>query len=254
MATNNLAKFIAYLEEEVAHHSIYVWGAQGEMAPVITAQWIRDKETSSSNADRAIAYWRAQVKAGYGDVLAAFDCSGLGVHWLKDLAGLIAYDTTAAGLYSLCKPINKADLRIGDFVFRRNAEGEIVHVGYVVDNDINVIEARGRKAGVVKDALKNGSWNTYGRPTRWWTELDVAECQGKPIFTRTLKWGCSGNDVKELKKLLALAGFGGLNVENKHFYNSTKAVVKAYQMANGLTVDGKAGKHTITALGGYWDK
>lgn len=252
MMTNKLAEFIAYLEEEVAHHSIYVWGAQGEMAPVITAQWIRDKETSSSNADRAIAYWRAQVKAGYGEILAAFDCSGLMVHWLLS-EKLIRYDMTAAALYSACSPIAKADLRVGDFVFRRNAEGRVVHIGAVVDNDINVIEARGRSAGVVKDALKNGSWNTYGRPT-YWTEREVAECQGKPIFTRTLKWGCKGEDVKALKRLLAERGFGGLNCENKHFYNSTKAVVKAYQMANGLTVDGKAGRHTITALGGFWDK
>lgn len=249
---NKLLDFIAYLRIQVENHSIYVWGAQGQHHPEITAKWIREMEPSSSNADRAIRYWRAQCDAGYGDVLRAFDCSGLAMFWLQDVTNILDYDTTAAGLFTLCAEINKADLRVGDFVFRRDANGSVKHVGYVVDNELNVIEARGRDAGVLCDALTNGSWNTYGRPP-FWTEREVAEAQGKPIFTRTLKWGVIGDDVCELKKLLAAAGYGGLNVDNKNYFNGTKVIVRAYQAANGLTVDGKAGKKTLTALGGYWD-
>lgn len=249
---NKLAAFISYLREQVENHSIYVWGAQGQHAPEITAEWIRKMEPSHSNADRAIRYWRAQVEAGYGDVLRAFDCSGLAMYWLQNEQHILEYDTTAAGLCSMCTQIDKADLRVGDFVFRRDGNGDIKHVGYVVDNDISVIEARGRDAGVMCDGLPNGSWNTYGRPP-FWTEREVAEVQGKPIFTRTLKWGCIGEDVCALKRLLANAGYGGLNVDNKNYFGSTRTIVKAYQAAHNLTVDGKAGKKTVTSLGGFWD-
>ena len=44
----------------------------------------------------------------------------------------------------------------------------------------------------------------------------------------------------------------GLTITNKFFFASTQAVVKAAQKELGLTVDGKAGKQTITALGGVW--
>ena len=80
----------------------------------------------------------------------------------------------------------------------------------------------------------------------------MADCEGKYIFNRVLKYGRIGEDVCELKKLLAANGFGGLNVNNRNYFNSTRNKVKAYQKANGLTVDGKAGPQTITALGGFY--
>jgi|GEM_PF-4383782 len=45
-----------YLEEQVANHSIYVWGAQGQQGAAITEEWIRARETSAFNASRAIFY------------------------------------------------------------------------------------------------------------------------------------------------------------------------------------------------------
>jgi len=253
----NLSKFIAYLHEQVASHSIYVWGAQGQQGKAITEAWIKRRETSTVNANRAIAFWKKQCAAGYGDVLRAFDCSGLGVYFLLE-NGLIKSDTNANGFMGRCKKIAKADLRIGDFVFKTNSSGRATHIGYVADNDLNVIEAKGRDYGVIKSPLKG--WSVYGRPP-YWTEAEVAELQGveKPtvvpegfVFTRVLKYGVRGDDVCELKKLLAVAGFGGLSLTNKNFYSSTKKVVKAYQQANGLDVDGKAGKQTITSLKGIW--
>ena len=80
---------------------------------------------------------------------------------------------------------------------------------------------------------------------------------GKPIFKRVLKYGAKGADVIELKKLLINAGYSkGITVNTKasgNFYGSTREAVKAYQRDNGLTIDGKAGKNTITALGGVWN-
>ena len=170
MAT--LEKFLSYLEEQVQNHSIYVWGAQGQKGTEITEEWIRKRETSTINAARAVSFWKKQVKAGYGDKLRAFDCSGLGVCFFLQ-NGLLKKDTTADGLLKLCTRISAAELRPGDFVFKTYASGKAYHVGYVVDAALNVIEAKGRDAGVVKGSLKR--WNVYGRPPFWKEETSIAE-------------------------------------------------------------------------------
>ena len=59
-----LSEFIAYLEEQAANHSIYVWGGQGQDHATISEDWIREMETSQSNAERVIAFWKKQVQAG----------------------------------------------------------------------------------------------------------------------------------------------------------------------------------------------
>lgn len=61
-----------------------------------------------------------------------------------------------------------------------------------------------------------------------------------------------GDDVCELKKLLKDNGYAGLTLTNPNYYGSTRAVVNKYQKDKGLKVDGKAGKLTVTALGGVW--
>src|SRR5699024_4478501 len=90
-----LEQFIAYLWEQVTNHSVYVWGEKGQMKPTITEAWIRGRETSVENANRAIAYWKKQVAAGYGDVLRAFDCSGLGMYFFYNVKGILSSDMTA---------------------------------------------------------------------------------------------------------------------------------------------------------------
>ena len=254
----NLNSFIAYLHEQIANHSIYVWGAQGQQGAAITEAWIRKRETTDKNAERAIAFWKKQCAAGYASALRAFDCSGLGVCFLLE-SGLIKSDMNANGIMGKCDKITKDKLRIGDFVFKTNSSGRATHIGYIADNDLNAIEAKGRDYGVTKSKLSD--WSVYGRPP-YWTEAEVMELQGaEPVaeqpqqsflFTRVLKSGMRGEDVCELKRLLAAAGFGGLTPGNKNYYNKTKNTVKAFQKANGLVPDGKASPLTIAALGGVW--
>jgi hypothetical protein len=72
-------------------------------------------------------------------------------------------------------------------------------------------------------------------------------------FTRSLKYGDSGEDVSRLKELMQAKGFGtALTVSNQNFRSSTRAALKMFQTANGLTVDGIAGPLTISALGGKY--
>ena len=167
--SNRLNEFIAYLNEQAKNHSIYVWGAQGQPNSEITRAWIRSRETSEDNYNQAVAYWQKQVAAGYGPVLRAFDCSGLGMYWLQNLKGILSYDHSAHGLYKKCTKITKDQLRPGDFVFRVNSSGRATHIGYIVDEARTVIEAKGRSYGVIKHEFVNNSWNAYGRPP-FWTE------------------------------------------------------------------------------------
>ena len=256
-----LEKFIELLEREVKNHSIYVWGGNGETAPIVCEEWIRKKETSAANADRAIKTYHKAVSAGYGEKLRAFDCSGLGYYCLKEI-GLQKTDLTANALKGKCTLISKGELKKGCFVFKTYrtgaSKGNAYHIGYVVDDELNVIEAQGRDEGVVKRALKVGGWNTYGLPSYFAEEIlaDESGAQDKYIFTRILKNTSprmKGEDVSELQKLLVKKGYscGSCGIDGSFGDDSEKAV-REFQKCSGLTVDGKAGENTITRLGGVW--
>lgn len=158
-----IRKFVEYLESHVG--DAYVWGAQGECLTTMDnwKSWIEKKETSATNANRAIAFVNKAKKTP----LYAFDCSGLGVRFLLDNK-LIKSDISSRGMYSSCKKIERSELRVGDFVFRHNGS-RIHHVGYVVKilaGRPQIIEAMGRDAGVVCrdiDASGKTYWNRYGR-------------------------------------------------------------------------------------------
>lgn len=63
-----------------------------------------------------------------------------------------------------------------------------------------------------------------------------------------LKEGSSGADVVKLQQKLIELGFDPGNA-NGSFDSSTKAAVIAFQQSKGLSLDGKAGKDTLSALG-----
>ncbi len=154
-----VSKFIAYLKNQVGN--VYVWGAQGETN--ISEEWIKRRETSEINAQRAVKLWKKRVAEGKTP-LAAFDCSGLIVYFLMS-NGLLKSDTSSRGLYELCKKlVGRNELLPGDFVFRHNGT-RIHHVGVYI-GDGQVIEAKGRDEGVVLrgiDESGKGYWNRYGR-------------------------------------------------------------------------------------------
>ena len=228
----NASEFTEYLKEQVNNHSIYVWGAQGQKKPTITEEWIRKREKTKRNADRAIAHWKKEVREGYGDVLRAFDCSGLGVYFfLKH--DLIDHDLNADGLRKLCRSVKRGELREGDMAFRMS-EGRAVHVGYAIDSD-RLIEAKGRDVGVVVSPVSG--WDRYGRP---------------PFFaTRELKLTTPymrGEDVRELQRELKDRGFDPGQIDGI-FGKKTERAVKRFQKSCGLKADGIAGKRTYFALG-----
>lgn len=170
MKKGNIDEFCAYLEQQVANHSMYVWGGQGQTGNQITEYWIRKMEQNTggkkvngkycSYADIAVDFWKRQCEQGFHDVMSAFDCSGLGVYWLlkNDVLGT---DRTANGLYRMCEVTDKP--KRGYWVFRLNDEGRATHIGYCI-SDSEVIHAKGRVEGVVKEKYSSSYWHKIGIP------------------------------------------------------------------------------------------
>lgn len=256
-----LTGFIEYLDEQYKNGCIYVWGAQGESD--ISESWIKKKETSAENANRAIKLWKKRVNAGYKNI-RAFDCSGLGMYYLQNITGAYSSDANANTLMNdKCSKIKKRSaLKKGDWVFRVNSSGRAYHIGYIVTDDLQVIEAKGRDDGIVKrgiDASGSSYWNAYGRPAVFKAEIEKAAKE----LSKNTTWSVSrvlklvspmmrGDDVNELQIRLNDAGYS-CGAADGIFGRKTEAAVKKYQKAKGQTVDGKAGKNTVTALGGEWE-
>ena len=191
--------FIAYLNSHLG--DAYVWGAQGERVdnrPDLE-KWVRRKETSRRETDRALAYIKKATKTP----LYAFDCSGLIVHWLRDIRGLIDSDTNAQGLYRQCKQRGKLgawQMQAGDLVFRYSfAKGKMGHVGVYVGNGM-VIEAQGRDAGVVMRHLSYGGWTPQGRHPA------LAEDTAPTVFRLTSPM-MHGENVKAMQTALNACGY-----------------------------------------------
>lgn len=265
MATGKLYEFIEYLNNEVKNGSIYVWGGQGEKP---TPDKIRRMETNQTNINRALNLYNKR-KDKYPN-MKMFDCSGLGVYWLYNLKHIISGDMNAHMLMGACRTLAKSQLKKGDFVFRVK-NGNAYHIGYVVNDNLDVIEAKGRDDGVVKNGINafgSSYWNAFGRPEKYFPELasKTPSSATNPISTEYKQgsWSCArllkltspytkGEDVTCLQKALAIKGFPcGSTGADGVFGQGTEASVKSFQKKNGLEADGKAGKNTITALGGKW--
>ena len=238
---------------------------------MISESWIRRMETSEKNAERAIEFWKKRVAEGKGEVLRAFDCSGLIMYYLQNQIGLIGYDTNTSGLKGLSEKIQKSQLLPGDFVFRLYTsgakKGEVYHVGVVVDEQKNVIEAKGRDDGVVKRHIdaQQGYWNYFGRLKALKAEIEGSSPAPAPApepapvgweLSRLLKRVSpilKGEDVRNAQKCLIAKGFscGHLGADGQYGEDTKNAVVR-FQQASGLSADGIVGEKTCAALGGVW--
>ena len=262
-----LQEFLQYLKTQVQNGSIYVWGAQGQNHETISEDWIRRMETSQTNADRAIALWKKRKAAGKGEVLRAFDCSGLIMYFLQNQKGIIGYVTTGNGLKGLSQKIGKEQLLPGDFVFRvytsGASKGKAYHVGVVVDAEKNVIEAKGRDDGVVKRGIdvQAGYWNYFGRPECLKEEIEedmpAVELPKDWVLSRLLKQTnplMRGEDVRKAQEALIARGYPcGNRGADGQFGKDTENAVRRFQKDNALREDGIIGQDTCRKLGGKWE-
>lgn len=236
----------------------YLWGTHGRKA---TQSLLDSKFASYYSGHGWTEAEYAEATAGWvkrGQMLT--DCQGL-LDWF------MGTDINANSNYKnyctdkgLCSAISRPYV-IGEAVFNGSALKK-THVGWVcgfmLDGDVLVMEARGLAHGVVITRMSQRAWKYRGLMTKKFSYEGALpfSTTGNFAFTRTLSYGCSGDDVIELKKLLIAEGYSaGLTINSsssKNFYGSTREQVKNFQRDNGLTVDGKAGKNTIRALGGVW--
>ena len=159
-------EFIEYLKEQVGEP--YLWGGQHtKLTPENYVEIIEKKEAGrggykdgESYAQAAIEFCRKKFQAG-AKVLYAYDCSGLGCYWLCNLTHLFKCDVNANTMMGRCNLKPELPQR-GWWVFRLNGK-RASHIGYMID-DQYLIEAKGRKYGVVKTKFKAKDWACWGIP------------------------------------------------------------------------------------------
>lgn len=245
-----LDAFISYLLSRVGY-SLYVWGAQGESIKSIVKEWVSKKETSTNNANRVTVLLDKLLK----DDLYFYDCSGLGVDWLLK-QGVIKSDMTANGMYNLCTKVGKSQLKKGDWVFILNSQGTATHIGYIVDDSLNVVESAGRNYGVIKRPLEqgstNGKWNAFGRPDKLFPELKGNAIANDLSISRILKLTnprMKGEDVKVLQEAIGVEPDGVFGPDTEKRLLATQ---KKLFPNDSKQWDGIAGKRTIDSLGLRW--
>lgn len=197
-----LTEFIEYLKAQLGQP--YVWGGQHtRLTPEDYEAIINRKEAKTGGykdgptyAQAAIDFCHKKFEAGAME-LYAYDCSGLGMWWLHDLKGLIDKDLDAnTMMLSQCRIYIADGPKRGWWVFRTNEKGRATHVGFMVD-DKYLVEAKGRKYGVVKTKFKIKDWTFWGEPYVFAAEIEsgvdpepvpegpVVEVLGRSVNIRT---------------------------------------------------------------------
>ena len=165
-----LADFIEYLKGQIGEP--YLWGGQHtKLTPENYVRVIERKEAGRGGYKDGTSYAQACIdfctkKFDEGaTVLYAYDCSGLGVYWLLSVAQLWKADANANTMMHRCTDLDTAGPPAkGWWVFRLNDQGtKAVHIGYMIDGEY-LIEAAGRRFGVVKTKFKASAWDVWGIP------------------------------------------------------------------------------------------
>lgn len=161
-----LTDFILYLIQQIGMP--YLWGGQHtKLTPENYVSVITRKESSSKHREDAIAYCEQMFARGY-TVLYAYDCSGLGCYWLYNLTHLYKCDVNANTMMGRCRLVTTPPKR-GYWVFKLTGN-RATHIGYMIDDEY-LIEAKGRKYGVVKTRFNKSEWSCWGIPKVFESEI-----------------------------------------------------------------------------------
>ena len=184
-----------------------------------------------------------------GTTAKVHDCVGLvkGYLWCdgpEDATPVYdaAQDISANMMYAVCEAggqIHTMPDVPGVLVFYNN------HMGVYIGNG-EVVEARGRKYGVVKTLLTDRPWTSWG-----YCPYVTYETEQKMLDMKlpVLKKGAKGQPVKAMQILLIGYGFPmeGYGPDGS-FGGATKRALEKFQEANGLEVDGSCGRKTWAKL------
>ena len=162
----NVDAFIEYLKAQVGEP--YLWGGQHtRLTPENYKAVIERKESDPRHRAEAVAFCEKKFEAG-ATVLYGYDCSGLGCYWLYNLARLYKGDVNANTMMGRCELREELPQK-GWWVFRLDGR-RASHIGYMID-DQYLIEAKGRRYGVVKTKYREKDWACWGIPKVFADEL-----------------------------------------------------------------------------------
>ena len=179
-----LNEFIQYLTDQIGQP--YLWGGQHtKLTPDNYVEIIHKREDGrgkyadgTTYAEASIAFCKKKFDQG-ATVLYAYDCSGLGMYWIQNIQH-IWNDKTADGMMRCCTELIRSEPpERGWWVFKQNDRGKATHIGYMVDNEY-LIEAKGRKFGVVKTKWREKDWSIWGIPSIFEDEIRTPEPEPEP--------------------------------------------------------------------------
>ena len=219
----------------------YIWGAAG-------GTWTQAKQNAATR-EQTIKYGQKWV----GHRVA--DCSGLFAWAFKELQSYMYHGSntmwnkycTAKGELRNGKRVDGKELKPGTAVFVCK-DSNRSHVGLYVGGD-TVIEAASTQSGVVTSKITNKKWSEWGE-LKYVDYGEEPEPKPAPEPTpgrRILRYGCKGDDVKELQEALTKFGYLADKIDGI-FGKNTLAAVKNFQGSRGLKEDGIVGPLTWAAL------
>ena len=220
----------------------YVFGAWGEQCtPGNRRKRVRDDHPTILSACPALN-GSACSACKWGAGVRMFDCRGF-TRWLLQQAGLdIAGSGATSQWDTAANWTQRGEIaQMPDVVcvlFRRKA-GRMEHTGMYLGSGRVIHCSRNVEEG----AIKGGNWTHYAIPRGLYDEREIPV---SPV-RRTLRKGAQGADVKTLQTFLIAWGCEP-GTPDGIFGKQTDAALRAFQRAQGLTVDGVCGPATWTAL------
>lgn len=204
-----LNEFLEAAQIEVDNHSIYVWGASGQLCCEVTEAWIRAKEARNDNgkhADEAVKAWEAVMASPFRDVARCFDCSGY-VSWCLIKCGASERRRDCDGLFARSTEIYTPE--DGCLLFRTNPQkpSDETHVGIYFDG--KQYHAKGRAYGVVCEPYNERYWQKLA----WFKALkpdpkpEPPEPTGKKVLVKGKSvWVRDADSTKGKKLFVAHKG------------------------------------------------
>jgi len=177
-----LDEFISYLKEQLGQP--YLWGGQHtKLTPDNYVAVINKKEDGRGGyaggptyAEAVISFCKKKFDKGATE-LFAYDCSGIGCWFLFNLHHLYKSDVNANTMMTRCTLKDELPKR-GWWVFKLSGT-KASHVGYMI-SDTTLIEAKGRKYGVVETTFKKSDWDRWGIPAVFEKEILEPEPEPEP--------------------------------------------------------------------------
>ena len=186
----------------------------------------------------------------YGkDGVQEFDCRGF-TWWLLHQVGVEISKVGATTQYKTAAdwvergPTGVMPNLVCPVFKYRQSDGKMAHTGMHIGDGV-VIHCTSN-GGVKYGDLSDTSWTNYAIPKGLYTPEEIEHARGRELV-RTLKTGCSGEDVKRLQETLNGLGFSCGKADGI-FGAKTKTAVQAFQSAYGLTADGIVGAKTRDKL------